>query len=202
MVPGNEHITRIYWKLKELSHDNDYRLVVIPIVCSEYYLIKSVLYFNDIIKIDKDCISLDVPYFMNQVFVNKIKDTSLKNGCNTFEKYCKALLKLNDNKLCICTDSDVDGEMYGMFIHSDCICCKSYATCKDNARIFDKALKFANLYPCIPSGSMAVEKNVLSIEEVWELHKRLVTEFNRLVDIYKDKDKEHENNYKHVSCIK
>lgn len=49
MIPGNKSIIEIYKKLHNISKANNFRLIVLPIICAEYYLIKS-LYKSQVLK--------------------------------------------------------------------------------------------------------------------------------------------------------
>lgn len=41
MIPGNKETAKIYKSLRDMSFKSQYRLVVLPVVCMEYYLVKS-----------------------------------------------------------------------------------------------------------------------------------------------------------------
>lgn len=88
-IPGNIETRRVYIRLRNLSKNNDFRLVVLPILGAEYYMIKSI----------KDKNVVEIPYevnncinkndYFNSIIIENDKD---KAYCINYERYCKLIL--------------------------------------------------------------------------------------------------------------
>lgn len=86
-IPDNKNTVNIYKNLRRLSRKNDFRIVVMPIVCAEYYFIRSLRreYFIDDTGVD---ICINKMFWKNSALVSDSDRKFVKN----FEKYCKLIL--------------------------------------------------------------------------------------------------------------
>jgi len=198
MVPGNREIIKEYRRYSKISRDNGYRVIILPIVCAEYYLIKSL---KDTIAVESNigvdiCINKDV-YFDSPL----IQSEQDKVFCRNFEKYCKLIL-IKNMKYCASHSGKTICDAYGAYYLEDCICRYSDDECRQNKDKIEKAVEFIREYPCVPNGSYDKKMKELSLQDVWSIHKMLVDEFNQMNDKYMETDVENANRYKHISEIK
>lgn len=70
------------------------------------------------------------------------------------------------------------GRNIGMFYTSDCKC----NGCEKAYRLLNKSLRLLMEYRCVPSGSMAADKDTIDLDEIKQIHKELIQEFNEWVD--------------------
>lgn len=188
-IPGNKDCFRIYSELSYISRNNNYRVVVLPIICAEYYMIKSIK--NKQLFIDKEevdnCINKH-PHILSKL----LKYPDKAKYCRNFEKYCKYILKYNVNSDCLkpySKEKDINGEYY----RKDCECEKFDFKCKESS-LLNKAVNLLIEYKYVPSGSGIQAVKDLTEEELWDVHKILVDEYNQFVDVYKAADEDSFNN--------
>lgn len=194
MPPGNRDAIKIYKELRIEANNTDERLIVFPIPCFEYYFIISICnsewLFNSMDGI-QTCI--DKGYFRNESLLETEED---KRYVTTFEKYCKLILKksvIDCVKHC-----NMGNGYYGLYYTQDCLCNKRLIECKSK-ELKDKSRDMLLKFPCFPldSGISGVRK--LNKQQLWAIHDRLVAEFNRMTELYKEKagsDEEIIGNYK------
>lgn len=118
MIPGNKETAKIYKSLRDMSFKSQYRLVVLPVVCMEYYLVKS-LKASQVMKSQAGvdiCINKDV-YFDSPLIVTDIDKSFVKN----FEKYCKLIL-IKNLKKCASHSGKTTEVRYGKYYLKDCFC--------------------------------------------------------------------------------
>lgn len=204
LVPGNSSALEIYIKLKRLSRKNNYRIIVMPIPCAEYYFIKALFNQKNLItRVDgiKECVDLD--YYTPSSLIETTDD---KKFCRNFEKYCKLVLK----KCFIdCVrHSNINNAKYGMYYTHDCKCEYNEYYCRIQSRL-DKCIEVMCKYPCVPGESLigSSNKRSLNTEEVWEIHRKLVENYNKMVEVYINKGEKYEGaevfrKYKKISSIK
>lgn len=196
VIPGSKDCRTIYQRLCKLSKDNSNRVIVLPIICAEYYMIKSIK--NDNLFEDtqeRDNCAQKQPHLLSQF----MKDADKKRFCKNFEKYCKCILKYHVRKSCIKpynTETNVNGEYYRV----DCICSDADDMCRQET-LLQKAIDLLAEYPCIPKGSKAQNLKALSDKDAWDMHRKLVDEHNAFSDKYKAIDTNACNKYKHIKCI-
>jgi hypothetical protein len=168
--PSNDSIVRIYKKLSHLSRNNNNRLVVMPIVCAEYYMLR-LLKKNDMI-IDKRSVDTALEFGLYDEILVSDED---RKFCTTFEKYCKLVL-MKSVKECVSTKGKCT------YYREDCLCqMPADSECKEN-RLVDKASGYVGEYPCSPKGSYSSEKNYQTIDDIWNRHRELVDMFNNIAD--------------------
>lgn len=198
-IPGNDSIHRIYSVLRLMSMQNNFRIVVMPIVCTEYYFIKSIA--------DKGYLfkgSSDIGYCINRGYYRDSKiyleaDETYKVKCNNFEKYCKLILMT-----CVidCVKhSRKDNTSYGRYYEQDCKCASSLNECIDR-ELNLKSYELLRQYPCVPGNSDIKSENKKEInnDKMWIVHRKLVEEFNKMSDMYSEKDIS--SKYKHIKPIR
>lgn len=194
-IPGNRDIIRIYNELKSLSLKSNNRVIVFPIVCSEYYFIKSILDKNVI----EDYTGIDIciskkPYFKSPL----IQSEEDRRFCKNFEKYCKLILKKNLHNCA--KHTSLNNDKYGIYYKSDCLCSSELASCK----ILDieaKSFDLVKQYPCFPKLYTVTNLVKFSERDIIQIHRRLVDEFNSMVDIYTNEDIANIHKYKHISYM-
>lgn len=71
-----------------------------------------------------------------------------------------------------------NGKDIGKFYICDYDCMK----CLNTYTLIEKSLRLLMEYPCVPSGSCGNEKNNLDLDKIKDIHKELITEFNRFSD--------------------
>lgn len=182
-IPDNKDSINIYKSLRRLSLQNDFRVIIMPIVCAEYYFIMSLVLTDYVNYTGVDtCIRKD--FWRNSSLVEEGDKVFVKN----FEKFCKLIL-LKCVKDCIKNSIGADGEntLYGYFYTKDCKCEHSDKSCR-TISLKDKAINYVRNYPVIPSGSSLSNVVSVNIETLWAIHRRLVDEFNGFVDKYSKED--------------
>lgn len=181
LIPDNINTVSIYKSLKRISRKNDFRLVVMPIVCAEYYFIKSLpeyLFLSD--KGLKECINKE--YYKDSELIEDSDRKCVKN----FEKYCKLIL-LKNVVDCV-RHSRKDNSKYGCYYEEDCLCDGCYDFCKVYTAI-EKAADYVYQYPVFPDTNLIDNCNKINIDSLWEIHRGLVDDYNLMVDNFMLKDK-------------
>lgn len=170
-IPGNKIIYDLYRDLVKLSSRNGARLIVFPIVCSEYYFIKSIA---DIVKNDEInvCVKL-LPYFDTELY--KRNPRLSKN----FEKFCKRVL-VEMVPDCMKQTPTV-GEIFHTFYHEDCLCRFRQHFCKEQTQLL-KSLKLLRAYPCVPVCGGKPGFSPIDLAEVREIQNSMVDSFNDFSD--------------------
>lgn len=169
--PGNKEIIKIYRRLRTLSIDNQCMLHIFPIVFSEYYYIKSI--DNDKLIADKDLYNnvLNKFYFKtHSIYLDNPKRNS------TFEKFCKSAVV---NIFATCISSKKENPVYREI---DCTCCS-----KSSLRYISKVEQYLRCWPIRPSGSLCYTR---LIEDVYNIHLRLVNDFNNWQKSFSEMDTE------------
>lgn len=198
MVPGNRELIKCYNKYKKLSRDNNFRVIVLPIICAEYYLIKAL---KDTPALSNSCgvdICINKEVYFNSPVITDARD---RNYCKNFEKYCKLILMKN-TKYCATHSGKTTNEFYGAYYTKDCICKFKDAACKKEHTVLEKAINYIKQYPCIPCGSYL--KNVITLysDDLWNVHRQLVNDYNIMTGRYKLIDKNNIMKYKTITPFK
>ena len=174
LISANISIRRIYNELRCLSMKSE-RLIVFPLVCSEYYFIKFLRTIEYPIKnLNAVQFCLDKKYYLDSELLN---DESSRAYVKNFEKLCKLVL-VKEGVILPCVRKGLDIN----FFNVDCICVNAENSC-GIMTLRDKALGYLREYPCFPSGSYLNER-VLCKDEIIKVHRQLVDEFNIWVDTY------------------
>lgn len=178
-MPNNLSTADIYTELACLSRAANYRCVVIPIVCVEYYFLRS-LTGSTVVK-DKHLVDLCVSknYYLNE---SSLKTHSIKSY-DTFERFCKMVCEYS---LYRCASIRRTGKLSKShhYTNDHCPCCGKDSACVEPDKLLlEKASKFVSMFPCIPRDG-EVKRRVGTMEEAWEEHRRLVREFNAWSSLY------------------
>lgn len=190
MVPGVRDEKTIYYKFKNLVHKYADKVIVLPIPCSEYYIIKA---FKDagILKSGVDvqpCI--DRQWYGNSSLLGQ-------KTARNFEKFCKHIIRECFIE-CASSDSRDTGswpEKNKIFYRDNCKCGFSISTCQDMSLIL-KAAKLLASYPCVPAGCKVgtYSANGVLVKQIVndliQIHKALVKSYNDMSDLFEEKDPE------------
>ena len=185
-IPDNKVTADIYNDLRRLSLRNNLRVLVLPIVCAEYYFIRTLpkCYTGSISAMG---VCLNKEYWRNCNFVSSDDKKFVKN----FEKFCKLFLK-KDIIDCIRTSrgKDNDNKLYGFYYLKDCLCDCSSNICNEIS-LRNKAIKFVSQYPIFPKENFLGCLSCFGscdIKRLWLIHRKLVDEYNNFVEKYRKID--------------
>lgn len=187
MVPGNSSINQLYSELRDISEENENRLIVLPIYGSEYILIKA---FRDT-SIFKDALSVDIciqkrKYYDSPLYTS---EKTLKDY-KTFERYCKLVLERNTIN-CACSKSRImyagigysKNKVKNYFYNNDCL----YAIKQDSILSKDeKALLIMKSLGIGPITDRFENTKILSRTDLWKAHREAIIELNSFVNDLKD----------------
>lgn len=178
-IPGNKETAKIYKALRDISIKSNYRLIILPLVCMEYYLIKALKdsqVMRDPTGVDI-CINKDL--YFNSPLISSPDD---KDFVKNFEKYCKLIL-IKNLKECASHSGKTTVDCYGAYYHNDCLCKYKEADCIME-RLLSKLSVFLSQFECIPEGSILNNIRRLSVDNLWDIHRKLVQYYNEMVDYY------------------
>lgn len=184
LVPSVPVEISIYKKLCIMSHENDNRVIVFPIPCFEYYLIKSLREIG-ISEADKQSIDICIDK-VGFSKANILSNPKIREKCNNFERFCKQVLALAFME---CVDVEtINGKISPIgrkYYSLDCICLENVRTkeCKE-CSMKKKVMCFLRQFPMVPSIKQLGNKyrNEITLQEIWDIHKKLVREFNEFQD--------------------
>lgn len=183
---------KIYKNLKRDSIKNENRIIVLPIVCSEFYILKFLDKNNMITDKSKSDIVFNFDLYDEVLQSNEVTHLDVE-FCKNFEKYCK-LVTMKWIKECAKTNGTQE------YYTESCVC----NTLKDDKcysrELTQKAIDYISQYPCVPSGSYTNDIRQLTLEEIWDIHRQLVNMFNEIVDKLEPIDSSRK--YKKISIIK
>lgn len=166
-----------------------------PIVCAEYYFIRSLRreYFIDDTGVD---VCINKMFWKNSALVSDSDRKFVKN----FEKYCKLIL-FKSVKDCIkhTRYEDNHNSLYGFYYKKDCLCDSSDSVCIGKS-LADKSSDYVHEYPIFPAENLLWEYEFCDAERLWDIHRKLVDEFNDFVDDYISKDSD--GSYSKIAYIK
>lgn len=89
MPPGNREVRKIYIQLKALIKKEGYPVLIIPIVCAEYYLINSLVELGVVPKNTNIKICTEIDLFKKSTLYENENE---RKRFNNFERYCKFIL--------------------------------------------------------------------------------------------------------------
>lgn len=188
MVPDNYDIVKIYRKLAKLSQKNNYKVMVLPIICREYYAIKA---FKDL-ELFKENKNIDIclnKLDYTDVVGEDIYGNALKNSVN-FENFCKNVLA-SIGKTCLALPRYLN-EDAGWFYKSNCPC--AIDSCV-SLSLSDKVEDNIRAFQYIPRDSYYGTGSVYEFEEAWCIHRRLVDDYNEWVRKYNRSNESYIINY-------
>lgn len=196
MVPGNKEITGIYKQLRALSRSKGLRLIIIPIVCFEYYLISSAYSTIDINDNHINIVLNKSEYWKCNEFIKYISEKSNSDILrkNSFENYCKWVLEFKVHK-CMRIGKTADYENNSQYYKQDCVCDKYTCGIQTGLTLEEKSRLFTLRFPVISRYFGVLNLHEFSsIYEILDRHKSLIDEYNEWV-IYCKKNSSFRSNY-------
>lgn len=182
MVPDNIACAGVYKDLRDLALKSKNKLLIFPIVCSEYYFISHLDSDTNLLmsKVNSDICLNKGDYRLSNLYMNGNKP------CSSFEKFCKFIIK-HDVPNCIrhsaiCDNGAVNIE-YANYYNLDCLCSNSVNKCGEGT-LKQKSLLLLMKYDIVPSGTIPCNKTAINYAEAVNIHRKLVDEYNAFVDKY------------------
>lgn len=174
-IPCNKDTIYVYNRLKNLSILNNYRIIILNIVCAEYYFIKSIYSSNLFTNREGVDLCINRDFYLDSVLLKTKKD---RNKAKTFEKFCKFILGYN---LIDCARTkNRNNNVYPSYYTKDCLCSRPMDNCT-NKNLKEKAISYADQYPCIPAeGFLGKPNRISKLEDIWKLHRNLVDDYNAM----------------------
>ncbi len=198
-IPGNDSTRRLYVNLRRLSRQNSNRIIVLPIIGLEYYFIKSIQYENVITSsIDiKICVNRKA-YFESQL----LSEPKEKKYCKYYERYCKIILSKAVLDCIKNTEDDGNNLYFRWYYERSCRCESSLSSCNEK-ELSKKATDFIRAFPYVPGGSIVLDTEEVSKNDIWMIHRNLVDEHNELCRELRQKDPDisRKNLYKEIKYI-
>jgi hypothetical protein len=194
LAPGNRDIRNIYRQLtrKRQTYKN---LVVIPIICREYYYLKSLENTSCIVQDNwyRTCINLEPACTTKpSIFETESEDREY----HKFEGLCK-LVTRKALRRCATTNISLNGaERHRPYLYGDCICdsIDRVAECNiDTLR--EKSNRFVAAFPGFPAGSTLSNTVRISWGNIILMHRELVDRYNEISDRMKALDTDERNSY-------
>ena len=149
-VPDNKETVELFLRLERdarlRAKVGKVPLVIIPIICAEYYFLKA--FINMGIVQDKFMdIDKEQSISAKQLVQDCINFKAYKRTQISFEAYCKLVLK---SALVACATAKTGLGQY--FYTNDCMpTCDNDCAVSDYLGLVDKSLYYLRAYPCIPS---------------------------------------------------
>ena len=190
MIPGNESCSDLYKMLTRFTkrHLGEDRVLVFPVVCSEYYFIRSLAMYTNLLERNNDIeIALNKGnYTKSNIYLNSFNAKNGKNKCKNFEKFCKFILL---NYLYNCArhsrgHGESINEQYGLYYTKDCSCSDCKYNCLGNS-LETKSKQLLSMWDCIPGNSIHD-----GIHISWQEAKLVI---NKLVDDYNSMCKKYDS---------
>lgn len=179
--PDNNETRNFYNKL--IKFKNEFQTyIVLPIPCREYYYIKTLrgqkVETSKILQ--NTVLNRDVQY-------NDIQMQYIGKRCINFENFCKQVQYYAFQR---CTQ--IKG--IGNYFYTDCICSNTdgikqvsgqssdVQQCSLSEKVDDKLGKYIQSYCCVPSRNRLVSLHSMTVDEVWEMQRQLVDDYNDMVN--------------------
>lgn len=178
-IPGNKHTAEIYSKLRRKSQMEQYRIIVLPVVCMEYYLIKSLKDSQAMKCLTGVEICINKGLYFNSALISTAED---KKFVKNFEKYCKLIL-IKNLKQCASHSGKLTEQCYGAYYLNNCICQYAEDDCK-REELKTKIHRYLSQFDCVPMDNIIGNGKTLSTDEIWDIHRKLVQEYNDMVEFY------------------
>ena len=182
-VPLNKNIVGIYNKLRKLSKENNYRIIILNIVCAEFYFLKAFEEWKELLISDEGMgIALSYGDYRKS---NLMLDEQNKKYCKNFERYCKLLLKINYID-CVkhSRGQENDNLQYEDFYTKDCNCNMCDECEYKGKTLLEKSFMLISEYPCFPVGSLNKHVRELNESALWSLHRKLIDNYNDTIRRY------------------
>lgn len=172
MVPDNRELVPIYKNLRHRYYTSNGRAIVLPIVCSEYYFIRSIQ--NSRVVTDKSSLTIctGIKPWKESALLESDADRMF---CKNFERFCKLFL-LKAVKDCAKHsrgNAASENSSYGDYYTKDCRC----ATCDmggGSHTLQRKAYYYVRGFPCFPAGlACAKELALFDRQALLNLNRKL-----------------------------
>lgn len=179
LIVDNIDTVDCFRELWEIKKAYPTRIKVVPRICSEYYLLKSVE--NTPLVKDRELLNRCL---YGRCHLQDIQWVQSKKGHTSYEQYCKHTVK---RALLDCFRKK--GKRDRFYISLDCLCNYPYNICTDKTLV-EKAISYVELHKIFPKGSYIPSKSVVtdsSYEEyiAWFIrrHNKKVRDYMRLSPI-------------------
>lgn len=173
LVPDNMVLRMVYSDLSDLSKDLDYRCIVFPIVCAEYYYIKHLLKYG----VCKD-VTVLAPSISQRSYPSK-EWLSVHNpkSYSNYEHLCKLYAERFVNP-CASIPRTGRVKQAHRYTTGSCLCddCNKLRTALEQ-----KALEYVKEFPYPPYNPKLGMRKATE-EERWEAHRKCVAAFNAWSD--------------------
>lgn len=182
-VVDNPYTVQNYADLRALSIQHDYRCIVLPIVCAEFYYLQSLKDSGLVKDADIYNVCLEKRYYRTHPYLQ----SHSKGSYSTFERLCKFLC---DQNLYKCASVARDGKTKcppHRYTKEDCHCSGAYPQCRE-IDLQDKRRNFLRAYHYIPRGAGYKDLRVGSADDAWAAHRELVQQYNTWVEFYRKAD--------------
>ncbi len=176
--PDNEKCSEVYEELRELTEEEEYSIIVLPIPCVEYFFIRSVQDFP--VFQDSECVQIcaNLGYYRDSKFFLENRQLHIR----TFEQYCKKVLRYN--VIPCLTRLQGLGKLNEGFFKHDCL--YPIGEEKNRFTLLEKALRYIRQFPYVPSLETSQESARSDMTTgLWEIHRQLVKQHNQAVQEYR-----------------
>ena len=192
IVPDNENAITIFDELIDLENTEfNGKLFIMPIVCAEYYFIKSI--YNRGLKIrNKESAKLCIErgFYKDDT---EIKSEQDRLKCKNFEKYCKFV---RNRSLLECMQDDKNPKE--TYLIQECKCIDyDNSNCSTKALV-DKAIELLTEYEVIPPNSYAKNRIQIDIGKAHQIRSEFINRHNKIVENYRKIDKDNAENYIYI----
>ena len=181
LVPDNRETANLYRDIRMLRKEG-YDILVFPIPCAEYYMIKVLCDLGIQSRTpDIDIVLKRGVYYNSSILDNPQSKEHIKN----FETFCKVVLS-KMGMMCACKSNEKDRELNnlkGRFYRADCQC----TACNFRYSMQQKAEKLLSIYRCFPPGAYVIYYKIrkYSRNDCIAIHREMVDEYNLIVDNYR-----------------
>ena len=182
LIPDNQNTVFTYKSIIYIANKLNANIIVVPIVCAEYYFIKSI--YNTKLALDNEAISRCIsrePHKNDELILKKHSNKAKKS----FEKYCK-FIRDNATQGCV-RQENIPTIMKSIkleYFNENCKNNKIDSFCED-IPLEEKAKRLLKQYPLIPSNCLINGVEKIGLEKATSIIESLLIEYNTIVDKYK-----------------
>lgn len=202
LPPGNQNVRQIYSDIKDLIYKSGYKkIIVIPIVCREYYYLK--MLSNTRLVIDQNWVDNCLRFNLTKLLKLPIIETDQeKKNITTFEKICKLIAKKGIKECGRIGKIRVDESGHRPFIYSDCAqeCSGWNETCIAK-KLNIKGAELVMQFPVFPCKSIIKHVNTFDWESAVLMHRKLVDTYNIISDKLDSADLDRFGHYSHIDYL-
>lgn len=178
LVEDNSNTVGIFRNLWRIQLENPDIIKVVPLICSEYYLLRSIE--NTKLVTNRRILDICLHSLCHREDTEWVNQK--KNRKVSFEHYCKHVIKQG---LVDCFRVKGRQKREKFYYEQPCICTDPFNTdiCFEQS-IIDKALKYVKEYPVLPFGSTLLYKRKMSEEMYRDYIIKRITYHNTRVRQY------------------